>query len=340
LAAEAKLHAVIFCQPLAHRFSGEPLIHGELALPDSLKAGHTIPLSDIEAKFVSPHLRPSDVPLAFHRENPGAGFPTPYASATSLRPSQEMASRLEAYGRMLQYSFTDGTILSGHQILYHPHSKLVARHLLPLTINIKSDLQDQSGYMLETGSIQTTYRAAWQIQAEQTIISVLLSAIRVMKQSRLGDDDGRGPDAVCFTLSEDATIERSCLNLESVELMGGDWGPWRLTTALPEPVSGVYYGRARLELDPEILGDLQGLGRTFLLKRDEHKLCFHTFAEQLGRLKLQMPKPATTGQATGHTIDEPKALETGLAFVLFQTSKLKTAHGKFTDFRKALSIFY
>lgn len=306
-----KLEALVFCQPLACRFSGESLTTG-LTLPDRLAPGRPVGFDELSDRFVSQYLRPSDVPLAFHRENPGAMQAMGMApSAFGLRPNQEMTARLEAYGRMLQYVFDDGTCLFGNQVLFHPHSKFVARHLLPLNVNVKSDLQEPVSYTLETGQRSnqaSPQRYAWMLQAEQVIMSVLLSAIRAVRQNRMGEDDDRGPKEIYFTLIEKPEDGREALRLDSIELAGTSWGPWRLTTDLHPSESGVFPGRARLELDPNEIGDLAGLSRSFLVSAAERKIVFHTFADQVTRLKLHAPRTTPTeGTPTEGTPTESTA---------------------------------
>lgn len=264
---EPQLKAVIFCVPRAVRFNGEPLSHA-LQLPENIPASRPHLEGEVQDQFTSPHLRPNDVPLAFHRESPGIIH----------GPNAEMAAQLEAYGRMLQYRFSDGLILFGSQILYHRYSRLVARHLLPLNINISSDLKAR----LRFGRL-----TAWQVDADQAILSVLLAAARNIRLATLHPE----VEAVNleFCLDDNAGVERTVLDLSAVELRGDEWGPWRLSTALHEPVSGVHYGRARIELDPTDLGgNLTGLAQTFLIDIPKRRLVFHGFEDQLQRLKTHL----------------------------------------------------
>lgn len=273
-----RLQAVIFCQSQAKRFSGE-LLKDRLHLPDRLPPARVVTPEDLERSFVSPYLRAADVPLAFHRESFGYG--------SSLTSHQEMMSHLEAHGRMLQYLFSDGLILTGHQILYHPHSKLVARHLLPLSVNVKSDPQGRPTYAVAHPARGST-RPSWQVQAEQVILSTLTGALRI---ARTAIHEGEEPIEIIFCVNEDPTQEREVLKLETVEFRPDQWGPWRLNTDLPAPVSGVHYGRARLELDAEEFGDLIGLAQTFHVDLAKRRLLFHTLHEQVHRLKAHTPPP-------------------------------------------------
>lgn len=255
--------------------------------PSTLAASRPLTEDELSTNFVSQYIRPNDVPLAFHRESPSL--------TTGIRFYQTAAEKLEAYGRMLQYIFSDGLTLTGHQILYHPYSRHVSRHLLPLTININSRLQGRTPFMVDLGT--KDMRSAWQDQSDQVIISALLAATRTARQERFtnaesdSDDEDMSPLKLFVSFDDDVSRDREVLLLEGIELGNEDWGPWRLTTDLAEPVSGVHYGRARLELDPIEVGDLHGLGRTFFIDLEKNQLIFHTFQDQIRRLESRIPKP-------------------------------------------------
>ncbi|RYG86650.1 MAG: hypothetical protein EON58_21495, partial [Alphaproteobacteria bacterium] len=216
-----------------------------------------------------------------------------------VRPHADMATKLEKFGRLLQYRFTDGTCITGHQILYHPYSKDVPRHLLPLNVNVKADLQDRSGQLVDAAPIASGFRPQWQVQAERVLLSILLAAVRARKQKQTGDDDGRGPDDIYLTFSDHVTENRPAFKLETIELWPEAWGPWRVNTALPATASGVYYGRARVELDPTRIPDIRSLSRSFFVDPERKALNFHAWEEQLSRLSIHAPKrpPAPTAAA-------------------------------------------
>ncbi|RYZ69087.1 MAG: hypothetical protein EOP05_15365, partial [Proteobacteria bacterium] len=199
----------------------------------------------------------------------------------------------------MQYRFTDGTCITGHQILYHPYSKDVPRHLLPLNVNVKADLQDRSGQLVDAAPIASGFRPQWQVQAERVLLSILLAAVRARKQKQTGDDDGRGPDDIYLTFSDHVTENRPAFKLETIELWPEAWGPWRVNTALPATASGVYYGRARVELDPTRIPDIRSLSRSFFVDPERKALNFHAWEEQLSRLSIHAPKrpPAPTAAA-------------------------------------------
>ncbi len=273
------LQALIFCQPDARHFSGARM--GDLFHPlDRIPASRSLASEDLPSELASMHLRISDIPLAFQRESPGLG-------------ALEKGARLEKFGRMLQYRFTDGTCLTGHQILYHPYSKDVPRHLLPLNVNVKSDLQDRSASLIDSGSAGT-FRPAWQAQGEKVLLSILLAAVRVRRQKLMGDDDGRGPDQIYLTFTDDMNESREALALDSIELWASAWGPWRLNAGLPVHAHTAYYGRARIELDPAQIPDNRGLSRTFFVDSEKKTLSFHAWEEQLSRLSVHASKPVAT----------------------------------------------
>jgi superfamily II DNA or RNA helicase len=290
-----RLRLIVFCQPEARRFSGEPL-GLRLRLPDHLEPGRFPDEIELATQFTSSYLRPTDVPLAFHRESP--------TSISVLRSHTEALEKMALYGRMLQYVFSDGLVISAHQILYHAYAKYVPRHFLPLNINVKSPLQGDFTYSLMNGVGSGGHRTSWQIQAEQVLISILLSASRAVHQReilrQMGEDE---PDSIdlYFTVSDDVRIPRECLRLRSLELGKQGWGPWRLTTDLAAPHSGVHYGRARLELDPDELGDLMGLTESFIIDTSARKLVLHSFKEQVRRLETRIGSPTQ--------IEKPHELE-------------------------------
>lgn len=299
--ASPALQAVIFCQPEARRFSGEPLAP-TLQLPDRIPAGVPPEDGSVGTSFFSTYLRPNDVPLAFHQGS--------VSGVSILRAHQDILSRLDSYSRMLQYQFSDGTVLCANQILCHPYSKHVPRPLLPLLVNVTSQLQEQLAYRLDSGSAHLR-QTAWQTQAHQVVISALLATLRAQRTARSeGETDYV---QLYFCLDDVFTHERSALRLDAVELGESTWGPWRVTTALPDPVSGVYYGRARLELDPEALGDLEGLARNYLIDRERKRLVFHTFQEQLLRLQPSTVHATDSREKPETERHEPAALETGVS---------------------------
>ncbi|MEK7358643.1 MAG: DEAD/DEAH box helicase [Bdellovibrionota bacterium] len=250
-----------------------------------------------------------------------------------------MSAHLEALGRMLQYLFEDGTILNGNQILYHSYSREVARHLLPLSVNVKADLQDGPQYILDTSvpsGKNAGYRPTWQTQAERVILSVLMAAIRSMRHVKSGEDDGRGPEAVYMSFDDHVDVERQALSLESIDLLSPEWGPWRLTTALPHPVSGVHYGRARLELDPTRVPDAAGLSRAFIADVAGRKLSFHPWDDQLHRLQLRAPKP-NAGEpvvAETHAKLEPSDASQSVGVHMSGHSTIQAAHAEFSEMLK------
>ncbi len=284
--AGVRLIAVLFCEPEALRFTGERL-KSVFDLPDSIPASRPLLDGELEANFVSAHLRAADVPLAFHRESHVGTSTTGPGSFTSRH---EMALKLEAYGRKLQYLFSDDLILTGHQVLFHPYSKFVPRHLLPLSVNVTGDLRSRPRY----GRL-----SAWQIEADQVLMSVMLAAARASRLAAMSDE--MDPLSLYFC-HDDLTHEpRQALRLESVEIGGEEWGPWRLSSAIHEPHSGVHYGRARIELDPDELGDLHGLAESFFLDRERRKILFHGFTDQLSRLRATLPTHSS-GEQTGLSI--------------------------------------
>jgi superfamily II DNA or RNA helicase len=318
--ARTKLTTVVFCQADARRFSGE-FLRDQLALPDRLPRFEPVSDESLPPTFVSPYLRPADVPLAFHRESP--------TSHSILRTHSEALEKMAAYGRMLQYGFSDGLLLTAHQLLYHPHSKLVPRHLLPLTMNVKAQLQGASPYTVMGAATPGGHRSSWQIQAEQVLISSLLSAARLAFLPHEEEE----PISLYFTFSTDAATEREAVRLETLDLAGDGWGPWRLTTELPAPHSGVHYGRARLEIDPAQLGDLSGLSEGFLIDARARRLLFHTFRDQVKRLSTRViQEPPTEKPIELDLQKEPKtALETGLAVHLAGHSIIQTTLAEVND---------
>lgn len=251
----------------------------------------------------------------------------------------EMSAHLEALGRMVQYLFDDGTVLKGNQILYHPYSKDVARHLLPLNVNVKSDLQDGPQYILDTthhSGKSTSFRPQWHAQAERVVLSILLAAIRSMKHAQAGDDDGRGPEAVYLTFDDTPDIERNVLRLDNIDLLSPDWGPWRLSTALPHPVSGVLYGRARLELDPTRVPDADGLSRAFIVDTKNHRLSFHPWDEQLARFQMRAPKIAGEPVAETHAGTEGEVK--GVGVHLSGHATIQAAYFEFSEMMRESGI--
>lgn len=267
---EVRLDSIIYCEPQALRFNGEPFSTG-FNLPERLAPRQSIQSEELSSTFVSQHLRANDVPLAFHRES------DVYNSLTA-RPNFEMAIKLEAYGRQIQYLFSDGTVLYGSQVLYHPYSRHVSRHFLPLSINVSAEARARPRF----GRLPS-----WQIEADQAILSILMAVSRTMRLKSKGHEVEHVSFKFCH--DDNADVDRAALTLESVEINSDEWGPWRVTTALPEPATGVHHGRARLELDPqEFGGDLHGLAQGFFVDPQKRRLVFHGFQDQLQRLRAHL----------------------------------------------------
>ena len=262
----------------------------------------------------------SDLPLAFHREMTLSS----HQEAMIAKSYQGSFAELEAQGRALQYLFSDGLILCGSQVLFHQYSRFIPRHLLPLNVNIHADLRER---------LRNPRGNAWKEEAENVTISVLLSAARALKQAALiqshaEEDEDLEPVQIYFAHDDDQVHDREVLRLESVELAGDDWGPWHLNTALlahtpalseneaaDTSLHPAYYGRARLELDPEEIGEHQGLAEKFALNVAKRKLIFHSFSEQLQRLRHQAPAASSAEvqglslHLTGHALIQSTASE-------------------------------
>lgn len=328
--SEPSLKALILCQPDAVTFGGSRLSEFQDLLPDQIAPARVLSSEEIGSELFSPHLRLSDVPLAFHRGSLGSSLleiapmpmharvasPTASTSSHSTRTMAELFDRLEAYGRMLQYLFSDDTLIMANQILYHPYAKLLPRHLLPLNLNIREDIFVSLSYTLEAPPATNPTRPTWQVQADKTILSILFAAQRMQRQAEVDErNDSRGPNEIHLCFDElKAYRPRPSLKLRSLEIDQARWGPWWLRTDLgseshaakkilpAEPPSeatdsarhesglAVHYGRARLEIDPHRWPDHRGLTRSFQVNHEQRILRFHSYDEQLQRLKIHLPR--------------------------------------------------
>ncbi len=273
---DVRLEAVLYC-PFGMKMS-------HLHLPESVPASRNLKPDELSTEFRSPYLRSGDVPVVFLREPP-LGFMPPIA----FRKNLDLTEQLSAYGQTLQYRFSDGLILAGNQILYHPYVRLVPRHFLPLTVNVTSDVRDQARFHRSMG---------WQTEAEQVIVSVLLAASRAIRLAKRSDEIEAPALYICEPTPP--AEPRRALQIQHVDLQESGWGPWRLTTALPEPVSNVHYGRARLELDPERIGGFDGLFPEFLLNIPERQIVFHAYGQEIQRFKNHLGPSATESGLTLH----------------------------------------
>lgn len=293
--ADVQLDAVIYCPFISNS--------GSSILPESLSAGREVAAEELSTDFHSPYLRSSDVPIAFLREYDD------YSASSSLRVHVDLTAQLETYGRTLQYRFTDGLVLCGNQLLYHPYMKLVPRHFLPLNVNVTSDVRDQ---------VRPARVAAWQSETEQVIMSVLLATARAIRLSKQSDEI-EAP-TLYFCRHSSPTEPRDGLKIENVEMHRSGWGPWRLSTDLAEPVSHVHYGRARLEIDPERIGGCDDLYPSFLINAEERQLIFHSYTEELQRFKLLLGPSAT-------------AAESGLSLHISGHAQIQTAIQEINELR-------
>ena len=273
---DVRLDAVLYC-PFG-------LKSETLSLPESVPASRGLDLDELSLEFRSPYLRSGDVPIPFLREPP-LGFAPPVA----FRNNIDLAEKLSAYGQTLQYRFSDGLILTGCQILYHPYVKHVARHFLPLNVNITSEVREKTRFTRAMG---------WENETEQVIMSVLLATARAIRLSKQSEEIEAPALYICEP--GPTTKPRRALRIDSVELQSSNWGPWRLTTELPEPVSHVHYGRARLELDPNQIGGFEGLFPDFLLNIPERQIVFHAYGEEIRRFKSHLGTNATESGLTLH----------------------------------------
>lgn len=274
--ADVRLDAVLYCP---YGLNAEALRFSE-----SVPGSRSLQPDELSVEFRSPHLRSGDVPVAFLREPP-LGFAPPIAFRTNI----DLAEQLAAYGRTLQYLFSDGLILTANQILYHPYMRFVARHFLPLNVNINSDVREQTRFVRAMG---------WQTETEQVIISVLLATARAIRLSKQSDEIEAPALYICEL--GPITEQRKALQIQNVEIQNSSWGPWRLTTELAEPVSHVHYGRARLELDPNRIGGFEGLLPDFLLNIPERKIVFHAYGEEIKRFKTHLGPSANESGLTLH----------------------------------------
>lgn len=284
---EIRLTRLIFCTPSAIKFTGEPLGPG-LALTDQLPKGRRVSPEDLSAQFFSTYIRQADVPVAFLKESEISTSGS-IGNSTAMPSGINLGGKLGALGRSIQYEFSDGLVLFANQILYHRYSKNLPRHLLPLTINVTSEIRDQ---------IRSARKQNWESEAELTQIAILMGAQRLLQARAHVESIDQGADKtvekdelfeIVFTFQSEIETQRSALRLERVRISAGaEWGPWRLSTSIHEPHNGTHYGRARIELDPERLGNLDGLAKNFLLDRESRTLTFHGFEEQLERLKVRL----------------------------------------------------
>jgi superfamily II DNA or RNA helicase len=300
LAQALRLAAVIYCQPEAKRFSGEAL-SSTLALPEKIPACRELEPGELSPQFISSYIRGNDVPVAFHRESAPIDF-------SSTRPHHELAIKLEMLGRSLQYVFSDGLVLTASQILYHANSKLIPRQLLPLTVNIRQELRERIRFTRGSG--------AWLQEAELVAMSILINVNRATKWAVKNGEPESETVLTYFAHDDVVKNERDAVTIDDIEFMSDQWGPWQLTTALPENPSGVSYGRARLQLDPEEIGHTQGLSQDFIVDVPARKLVFHAFKDQLRRLMTQTSSSPTSDEGltlhlTGHSQIQSVVVEIG-----------------------------
>lgn len=319
------LKAVIFCQPLATRFSGVRL-QDSLIFSDQIPASRMVDESQISDQYQSPYIRNTDVPLAFQR--PQFDFVPQFEQRLSFQTATSgLEASLDSLGRMLQYQFSDETILSARQILYHQYLKYVPRRLLPLNLNTLPKFTASEEYFIESSRSRNQV-SMYEKEASAAILSTLISAMRTSRQQEAtwleeqkseGTEDASPPLAIYFTFSDFTHIERPALKLIEIDANESDFGHWRVNTDLAAPESGVHYGRSRLDLDPQVLSNLEGLSRSFLIDPIRKSLQFHTLNSQVKLIQKRlatdfvMPEPE-------HPLylqyEESPALETGFSLHL------------------------
>ncbi|MDX9730922.1 MAG: hypothetical protein RBT63_04040, partial [Bdellovibrionales bacterium] len=302
--SSVKLKSIILAQPGAKSFGSNQ----KFALPKGATwTGRKIELSpsrpldsgEILEQWVSPAWRPSDIPLTFHSDS---GSPSSPLSAKNIMALIDVVNE---ESHVLQYLFDDGLCLTASELLRHPLGRTVPRLLLPLSLQIRPEVENISLAHRPMG-----LRPQWLIQSDQTIATVLLATERVNRG--LFSDDGDEPITLLFTLSIDRTQTRECLQFEGVDVEKEDSEEkakiggvlWKVIST--EQNEAIYRGNVRIE--PATESQIEA-AETYRFDDKTHKLVFHSWRDRLDGVKAFLssnigPEAATSSgrlEARGHS---------------------------------------
>lgn len=278
----SRLQSLVIAQPNARRFgSSTPfsLPNDEAWRERTEVIAPTRPLASGELmdRWVSPAWRPSDIPITFHSDT----------QAVSSRSMAQMMDLVNDESDTLQYLFEDGLCLTAGELLKHSRGREVPRLLLPLSLQIRPEVESVSLAHKISGAAGAL-RPQWLIASDQAIASVLLAAERVNRGLLA---EAAEPIELLFTLERDRTKPRPALRLDGVAVdspkataaKGVIWNV--LPDEAPSAEAGgtdVFRGRVRLEVADDDSGDS---AETYRLDPATHRLVFHSWSDRLSGVR-------------------------------------------------------
>lgn len=287
----SRLQGILIAQPNARRFGTGV----SFSLPQNpawrdrlttLPASRALAAGELQPQWVSPAWRPSDIPLAFHPDNGGP----------SSRTMINMMEWLNEESTTLQYIFDDGLCLTAGELLRHPLGRTIPRPLLPLSLQIRPEVEKVSLAHRGGGSI----RPQWLIQSDQTIASILMAAERVNKG--LFADEAE-PISLYYSLSANKNEARQVARIEGIAVDTKQPGPeeqekgvvWIVKPVPENEANGVVRGAVELTVATD---DQEDTAESYRFDAATHRLVFHSWRDRLDGVRAFMS--SHLGPETAH----------------------------------------
>ena len=184
------------------------------------------------------------------------------------RIAWQFSAELEQLGESIQYEFTDHTILTAREILYHPYSVAVPLHLLPLC----RPLHPHEERLMKTRMriLPASRNPGWGSlrQIEEVLLSILLNASK-----------NRGQVKLWLSPSASRTQGRKACEIKEVNAIQTPQSRWSLSPQPQTDPSAQAQARLHFGLEPNSPGGI--LFENFEINPKTQTLLFHHTARML-----------------------------------------------------------
>ncbi len=225
---------------------------------------------------------------------------------------------------LIEYRFSDGHVLNCREVFYHDYFHLVPRHLLPILLNTRMNEAQLATLSLVT--VASGYKKQpWVLQAEQTLLAVLLHAGRHLKQSEM---------RLWLTSEDRKRSDRSAFEITTVGFEQRETADWVLQTKASPDAYGER-GRAELRLNWHSPKNSL-LNENFVLDLGQRSLLFHQYEEQWQKVIATYRQFQLHRLAGGVQDDDVQAAKGAVAIQLHGHSQI---HQFFLECEQALRVF-
>lgn len=247
-----QLKSLIFC-PVDFKRMGELLFSHENhdCFTHSLAAGFIPPKESFQSYIFKSSISLDSVPTCFGN-----------SPLEEQRITWQFTTELEQLGESIQYEFTDHTLVTAREILYHPYSVAVPLHLLPLCrpLHPHEERLIQSRMRILPASRNPGWGSLRQI--EEVLLSILLNASK-----------NRGNVKLWLSPSADRSKKREACEILEIQTIQTPKSHWSL---IPQPQTDPSaHAQARLHLKLESDSPEGVLFENFEINPKTKTLSFH-----------------------------------------------------------------